>query len=384
MDPNKTDGQADTELDTGAPAEHEGQDAVPQDVASIAIDAFDEGAGLNGDDDADGADKPAKPGTDGGADDDSAADAPAAAKPETDEERVAREGKEAEAAEAAKVDQEVKDLGLKGKSEERWRDLTGRLKEATTKIEQLGGDEGLQRLVRDANDQQEWDRQLNQIGATPEQFGQAMGFIAAFNSTDPVILRQARDNLLKEVAVLDGRLGEKTDRHDPLAAHPDLVDKVGRGAMDEEDAIEVARLRTEAAARERREQDQGQQDQLAEQHQVGVRELSALGAALKTRDGDAVFDAVMKSIGADLNAMVGSMPVDKWTATAERLYGLGLQAMRARVNTNPSPAPPPRVGVRQPIRQQHATRGAAAVTKEHTDPMAAFDAGVEEVRARGY
>lgn len=383
MDPNTESGQPADELDTGASAAAEAQEEITQTDAERAVDAFDEGAGLKEGDDDEGADDAGDAAVGDGGD-----GAPAGAggkQPEPDEtpeQRLAREKKEAEAAEAAEVDQTVKELGLKGKAEERFRDLTGRLKEATSKIEQLGGDEGLQRIVRDATDQREWDQKLSEIGCTPEQFGQAIGFIAAINSNQPEILRQARDNLLKEVALLDGRLGEKTERHDPLSSHPDLQAKVESGAMDEEDALEVVRLRMAAAAREQADHRQNQTAAQQQEQKEGMQQLAQLGESLKARDGEAVFTAVMASIGPDLNQMAGSMPPAQWKAVAERLYKLGLKAAQAQAQA-PAALRPPRPGVKQPMRQQHGTRGAATVTKEHTDPMAAFDAGVEEVRARG-
>src|SRR5690606_34526296 len=116
----------------------------------------------------------------------------------------------------------VQDLGLKGKAEQRFRDLSGQVRELSQKLEavggeeavktltELGGKEGLQRTIEDAKAQHQWDQHMANLGCSPEQFGEAMGYLKAINSEDPVVLKQARDNLLKEVSLLDERLGEKT------------------------------------------------------------------------------------------------------------------------------------------------------------------------------
>ena len=215
----------------------------------------------------------------------------------TAEEKAAAAKAEKDAAAKAEDDKAVKDLGLRGAAETRFRELSGKVRDLSGQLEAIGGAdtvkliadaggvEGLKQALVDAQDQRTWDEKLHEIGCTPQQFGQAMGFIAAINSDDPVVLKQARDNLLKEVALLDGRLGEKTDRHDPLDKHPDLKAKVQKGAIDEEDALETARLRDAQAAAAARGRQGEQQDAVAREQQVGIGKLQELGRALLQRDG---------------------------------------------------------------------------------------------------
>ena len=343
------------------------------DPKQAALDAFDEGA------------KEAE---------DAPAPAPAPAKeekvegePETDEQKAEREKAEAEAATKAEDDNAVKELGLKGKAEERFRDLTGRVRELSQKVEQLGGDEvietivklggkdGLDRVVRDAGDQRKWDEELSKINCTPQQFGQAIGFIAAFNSQDPAVWQQARENLAKELAVLDERLGVKSEHHDPLAGHPDLKAKVQKGAMDEEDALEVARLRAQAAAGTKAQEQTTQQQQAQQEQQQGLSKLRDLGVALAQRDGPDVFRLKMDAIRGALDEALPNLPPAQWVTHATALYN--------GVKVTP-PVEKPRVG-KAPVRQSHNTSGAAGDV--HTDkPKSAYDAfdqGVAEAKEIG-
>lgn len=301
----------------------------------------------------------------------------------------AASGEEDAAAKAkADEDREVAELGLKGRTETRFRELSAKARDASTKLEaiggeevvkvitQLGGREGLERALRDASDQRAWDEKLSEIGCTPQQFGQAMGYIAAFNSTDENVLRQARENLLKEIAVLDSRLGEKTERHDPLAAHPDLKQKVQTGALDEEDALEIARLRAGGQqARQQAEQLTAAQRQEQEQA-AAVASLRTLGAELQQRDGPALFATKMAAIKNALDRALPKLPPAEWQTYARDLY----EGIAAAI---PAPAAQaPRVG-KQPVRQAHATSGRQAHADKPANAFEAFDQGVAEARELG-
>lgn len=312
---------------------------------------------------------------------------PDGADDETDEQRAEREKSERDAAAKAEDDKAVKDLGLRGKAEQRFRDLSGQVRDLSQQLEavggeeaikaitELGGKEGLQRTIEDAKAQHQWDQQMAQIGCTPDQFGQAMGVLAAINSDDPAVLRQVRDNLLKEIGLLDDRLGEKTDRHDPLEKDPELRAKVQRGEMDEEDALEILRLRRQAEASTQRNQQATQQQQAQQAQQQGAKDLSDIGAELRQRDGDKVFAAKMKIVAPVLDKALPQLPPAQWKQYAADLY--------ASVQL-PKAAQPPRVG-KSPVRQSHGTTGAAGDVHRNNppDPMDAFDQGVAEARELG-
>lgn len=401
------------QIDPGANADGEATD--PADAAAAvtagaegndeptleqrALDAFDEGA-------QEVEDGPGDPpihehkgeGDEGGAEGDPAAgdggDAGGdGAGEETPEQKAEREQSERAAAAKAEDDKAVKELNLRGKAEQRFRDLSGQVRELKGQLEkvggeevlktvaELGGKEGLERVVRDAADQQKWDEELTKIGATAEQFGQAVGYIAAFNSQDPKVWAQARENLLREVAVLDERLGDKTDRYDPLAAHADLQAKVRKGELDEGDALEIARLRAAQGRSEQQtqaqRQAQEQQQRERDEQQRGLQSLQHLGAELKQRDG-VNFQRKMDAIRGAIDAALPSLPPAQWAAHARALYD--------GVRLPEPPPPPPRVG-KQPVRQGAATTGAAGGGAIHpnrpADPIAAFDQGAQEARDAG-
>lgn len=312
---------------------------------------------------------------------------------ETPEQKAEREQAERAAAAKAEDDKAVKELNLRGKAEQRFRDLSGQVRSLNEQLEKLGGQEvvetigkiggreGLARVLRDAEDQRVWDENLTKIGATAEQFGQAVGYIAAFNSQDPAVWKQARENLLREVAVLDQRLGDKTDRYDPLEAHDDLKQRVRKGELDEADAVEIARLRAAQAQTQQQSQAQAQaqQEQARQQQErdAGLQALHQLGAELKASD-PVNFQRKMAAIKGAIEAALPNVPPSQWAAHARALYqGVQLPA--------PPPAPP-RVG-KQPVRQGAATIGAAGGGSVHRnqpiDPLAAFDQGVEEARETG-
>lgn len=306
---------------------------------------------------------------------------------ETDEQRAEREKAEREAAAKAEDDKAVKDLGLKGRAEQRFRDLSGQVRDLSQKLEavggeeaiktitELGGKEGLQRTIEDAKAQHQWDQHMAQVGCTPQQFGEAMGYLKAINSDDPAVLRQARDNLLKEVGLLDERLGEKTERHNPLEKHPDLKSKVQRGEMDEEDALEIARLRGHTQTAEQRQKTQTQQQQEQQAQMQGQQDLATLGGELRQRDGEQTFAAKMRVISPVLDKALPHLPPAQWKQYAADLY--------ASVEL-PKPPRPPRVG-KSPVRQSHGTQGAAGAVHRNKpiDPLDAFDQGIEEAREMG-
>lgn len=384
MDPNKE--QA---------AENEQVETDEVSVEEKALAAFDEGVAeaepeapapkepKDEDDGGAGGGEEADAGDDEG--DGEGGQAPAGDPEETDEQRAEREKAERDTAAKAEDDTAVKELGLRGKAEQRFRDLSGQVRELRGQLEtaggeevlktivELGGKEGLERTVRDARDQQQWDEELRKIECTPQQFGQAIGYIAAINSNDPTTLRQAREGMLKEIALLDERLGEKTDRHDPLAAHADLKAKVQKGEIDEEDALEIVRLRRNAQQSEEQGRNQTQKQQAEQAQRQGLESLRDLGNELARRDGAAMFKAKMDAVRGAIDAALPALPPDQWRDHAIRLYeGVKVAPVQQR----------PRIG-KQPVRQSHDTSGAPPRTDAPKNPYDAFDQGIEEAREMG-
>lgn len=284
---------------------------------------------------------------------------------------------------------EADKLQLKGATRERFVGMSTTIREQATQIEAFKKPfEGLVDFTkppaevaktidyvgRAAKDQMAWDDHMQRIGLQPEQFGRLMGYGAAINSTDPAVLGNARDMLLKEIGFIDEKLGKKTEFHDPLAAHPDLAEKVKKGAIDEEDALETARLRNATKARETQAQHEQQQGDQTAAINAGLESLKVVGAELKTRDGQAVFDAKMAAIKGALQEAVADAPPARWPSIAKKLY--------EGVTIAP-PARRPIPGGKAPNRQTHEQTGATPV-RQPNNALDAFDVGVEEAKAQGY
>lgn len=378
--------------DTAADPEVE---TTTDDIAQQAIAAFDEGEAEASDDD--GSLVPAPPvneraddeGDEG--DDDGDGDEGSGGE-ETPEQKAARE--KLEAAKAAE-DAEVKALRLHGKTEQRFRELSGKVRELSDKLERAGGDEvletvaklggkqGLALTIQAAQDQFRWDEEMARIGAKPEQFATAVGIIAAANSNDEKAWREAREVLVQQLAYFDQLLGNPSEHYDPLKQHPDLQERVRKGELDEADAQEMAALR-DARARAQQEHERKQQDGMAaEAQRRALADLSGLGAELKKRDGEATFTRKMAVLQEAINETLASLPPDKWVAKARAMYE------KLALPDAPAPQAPaqrPRPG-KQPVRVSSATTGAAGGGAIHpsrpVDPVAAFDQGVQEARDAG-
>lgn len=382
--------------DTAADPEVE---TTTDDIAQQAIAAFDEGeAEASGDD---GSLVPAPPvneragdeGDDEGDEGDDEAGDDGSGGEETPEQKAARE--KLEAAKAAE-DAEVKALKLHGKTEQRFRELSGKVRELSDKLERAGGDEvietvaklggkqGLALTIQAAQDQFRWDEEMARIGAKPEQFATAVGIIAAANSNDENAWREAREVLVQQLAHFDQLLGKPSEHYDPLKQHPDLQERVRKGELDEADAQEMAALR-DARARAQQEHERQQQEGMAtEAQRRALADLSGLGAELKKRDGEATFTRKMAILQEAINEALVSLPPDKWVEKARAMYEkLALQDAPA---PQAPPAQRPRPG-KQPVRVSSATTGAAGGGAIHpsrpVDPVAAFDQGVQEAREAG-
>ena len=80
-------------------------------------------------------------------------------------------------------------------------------------------------------------------GTTPQQYGEALSWLALFNSRDPAQQEKALElveNVAERLATL---LGKDRTVGDPLAAHADLKEAVTKGQITQQYAKEIARTR---------------------------------------------------------------------------------------------------------------------------------------------
>ena len=238
------------------------------------------------------------------------------------------------------VDEEVAELGLKEKSAARFRELAGvkaAVKEAG--IEKL---EDLPRIVERAKFADELETAIVETGATPEQYGQAIQYLALVNSGQPAMLEKAYEVMQAELATLAKALGKEAPGvHDPLAEHEDLREEVAAGDLTRKRALEIAAQRatgslTQAQATQAREQ--------AEQKAVfdrAIGDLNALGAQLKA--GDPFYASKIAALQPTIALIRERCPPSEWAARVDAAY-------KQVVVAAPAPAPAPTLPPPGPVR----------------------------------
>ena len=145
--------------------------------------------------------------------------------------------------EAKKPDGEVTDHvndpipeELTEKTQERIRSLAERVKVAEAGVTKHTGE--LDEMITMVQD----------TGTTGEQYGQVLGFMKLFNSTDEADQRAAFKVMQSEMSIMAAKLGETVPGIDPLAAHADLQAEIEAGKLTGDRAIEIANTRTREAA----------------------------------------------------------------------------------------------------------------------------------------
>lgn len=285
-----------------------------------------------------------------------------------DDEEEENEDAEADEAAAQKtVDDEVKALGLKGKPEARFRELSKNVRLLARENESLKAyREETQVAV------QIQDAVLNS-GAQPEQFSAMVGYLTAVNSRDPVMMQKAFEAIGKEYAWLGQQLGKPVPGFNPLDADPALKAKVESGALDEADALEIIRLRQETQLRTGTEQQRQQQHQQQVAIDKGLTDLKLLGVELKAADPQ-LYAARLPQMSAIITEITALAPPQEWEARIRRAY-MALPRPAA-----PAQAAPVR---RQPLRSGGGAGNGVPVVRKPKNDADAFELGLETARAQG-
>lgn len=171
-------------------------------------------------------------------------------------------------------------------------------------------------------------------GMTAESFSQHIEFARLSNSNDPREL-QAAAQMLEEVrADIYRRLGQDGPALDVLSAHPDLQQKVANLELPRDVALEVVRMRNQAAHENTlRQQQMAQvqaQRQQDEQSQQVQRDLQAaqqsLNAYVATRQHEVDHPARMAAVKEyfskpeNLQEFARTYQPNQWTAAIRMLY----------------------------------------------------------------
>ncbi|MFC4727141.1 hypothetical protein [Coralloluteibacterium thermophilus] len=287
--------------------------------------------------------------------------APTAAEPPPAEEPPAQGEPAAKPAEPQNdVDTEVAALGLKGRSEERFRAMSAELSELRPLRERVT------ELTERAAAADEWEATVKSTGAAPEDFGMALGFLKLQASPRPEDKRQAYEMIQQVAANLAKDLGLDAHGHDALAAHPDLQQLVEKGEVPRNVAAEIAaqRHQQQMGTRARQEETLRAQQQTALER--GAAAVDAAVSQLKASDAD--FARKFPLLQPALDLIARSFPPDQWAAELQRRYA-ALPPMPAP----PRPLPPVSEA---PLRPTGAAAGTAGLAREAKSPLEALEMGL--------
>lgn len=194
----------------------------------------------------------------------------------------------------AETEAEIASLGLKDKTAERFRTLSGQVKELAPIRDALkaAGIEDVARLpdlVQRASVGEDMVKMVTETGTTPEQYGMALdylGLVSKASRGDMTAAGQAYEVMSKELAVLAQMLGKEVPGvHDPLAAHADLLAEVQAGDLPRARALEIASTRAQGQFTSSAQRQQQEQEQAAQQaEQAGIDWLVKFDAKAKTQD----------------------------------------------------------------------------------------------------
>lgn len=160
---------------------------------------------------------------------------------------------------------------------------------------------------------QNFDYMVNGIqatGATPQQYGETLSWLALFNSSDVKQQEKALELVETVAERLATLLGKERTVGDPLGQHADLKEAVTKGQITAQYAKEIARtrngqtFRTEIATTAG--QEQRQQQQAAEEERQGRAALTELEATLSASDPD--YAAKKRILVPSLKPIMATVP----------------------------------------------------------------------------
>ena len=157
-------------------------------------------------------------------------DEPEEEKPEVVEEVAKEEAKPTEEAKPENEDEPPE--GISKKAQERFRNLTSRLKEKDSELERLSNDLGGIRHL------------MKETGGKPEDFAKTFEYIRAINHGDFDNARNILEDQIRQLTVMTGK---QFGQVDALSQFPDLRERVNSYQMDEQTALEMARHRSAQA-----------------------------------------------------------------------------------------------------------------------------------------
>jgi hypothetical protein len=248
---------------------------------------------------------------------------------------------------------------LKGPTQERIRSLISTTKEVSAERDQI---------------KQDFDYMVQGVqatGASPEQYGETLSWLAMFNSNDPKQQEKALELVETVAERLATLLGKERTVGDPLSTHADLKEAVRTGKVTIDYAKEIARTRNGQQfrgeinnnARQEQERQQAYDTELATARTA----LTDLEGSLKSLDKD--WDVKKPILVAALKPVFASIPPSQWKAKFEEAYR-NLPAM------NRPAVARPRVPENQPMRAGKNPAGGGSIKSGPSSALEAVNAAL--------
>lgn len=280
------------------------------------------------------------------------------------------------------TDQAVRELGLKGRAEERFREMASTIKEVTPLRDVLAelkitSPEQIKQLAESSQRATEWEETVISSTATPEQFGSALNVIRAMNSGDPKAMGVAFDAMLNEVVELGRKLGRDVPGLvDPLAAHPDLADEVGQGEITRKRALEIIAQRVNERHTQESNTRRETQVQWTQARDTALTNIQQLNDTLKAADPD--FARKLPLLQPALDLITTTLHPSQWPAAVQKAYS---QIPVLPPVAAPAPAAAP-AGSRPPVSHMpaRATGVNAAMRAKPKSDAEAFEMGLKSLR----
>lgn len=248
---------------------------------------------------------------------------------------------------------------VKGKTRERMESLIKTAKDLTTARDQAVADRG------------ELLGYVAETKATPQQFTEALNYLKAVNSGDPVQIRQAIKMAQAELTALARIIGEPVQGVDLLAEHQDLKDAVEAGDISRQHAEELAASRALRAQQQQTSRQQTEQSQVQQDITGGKTALNTLDGQLRAADPQ--YEAKRALLVPLLQPIFAQLHPSKWAGAFKEAYDK-LPATAIAPATAATAAIQQRTPTQQPLRAKQ-TAGQAA--KAPGSLMDAINMGIE-------
>jgi hypothetical protein len=276
---------------------------------------------------------------------------------------------------ASEIAAEITERGLKGKTADRFTELATSNAETRAALTELGVEKISDAVVRVREAEataRQWNDTVLSTGATPEQFGNALGYLQLINSRDPAKMRQAYDAMATEQKWLAEQLGLAAAGGDPLDSDPELKARVLAGDVPRDVAESLVQTRAQTKLREENNRTTTEQTQQQQAVAAATQEVAKLGASLRAADS-LNFDAKLALLTPSIRLIQNTLPPSRWTQEIEKLY---------RATPNPPrvvPKVPAKIG-NMPLRPTGGN--SSDVARIPKTDVEAFDMGIEEANRR--